>query len=339
MQAELGANKIEEASATHKLAWAAIAKAVGFGIEKLELGSVVGLVVGHVVDAGFDRLSEYLGSDHQARSKEAAASSANETGAALIANTDETVRRRLSILNERLVQTRAEANQLAGVGAMLRERDAEGALTKGQLYKGQSTAQHVSQFKDALDRYSDVCRAIAATSTQMGPSLAASFDALKMNYVKQRATKSGDLTYRVDYAVAWDLGSDDRYARETFRVFEPAISGFDRVSQPMREFITHRKLSDYAADANVSVRVNCKQGGHVVIERRVGEEPTFKDFEGLRRCELQCVVPRDSGICSRSTSDDQQTSGLTFEPQPINASASISARFVCFISTVSTPLP
>jgi len=49
----------------------------------------------------------------------------------------------------------------------------------------------------------------------------------------------------------------------------------------MREFIAHRKLSDYAADADLAVRVNCKQGGYVIIEKRVGEEPTFKDVQGI----------------------------------------------------------
>src|SRR6185312_12266464 len=36
VHAELGANKVEEASTAHKLAWTAIGKVVGFGIEKLE---------------------------------------------------------------------------------------------------------------------------------------------------------------------------------------------------------------------------------------------------------------------------------------------------------------
>jgi len=139
----------------------------------------------------------------------------------------------------------------------------------------------VSQFQEALNQYDDVCRAIAATSTQIEPSLGASFNALRMNYLKQRAAKSEDLTYHVDYAVAWDLGTDESQGRETFRVFEPTISGFDRISEPMRQFITRRKLSDYARDANVSVRVNCKQGGYVVMERRVGTEPVFKQVEGI----------------------------------------------------------
>lgn len=279
VQAELGANKVEEASATHKLAWSAIAKAVGFGIEKLELGSVVGLVVGHVVDAGFDRLSEYLGEDHQAKSKEAAANSASESGAALEATTDETVRRRLGVLNGRIDRSRAEAGQLAGVSAMIREGQAQQTLAENRPYESKSTAAHINEFKDALGRYSDACRALAATSTQIEASLKSSFDALRMNYLRERAAKTSDLAYNVEYAVAWDLGTDDSNGRETFRAFEPKISGFDRVSEPMRNFITHRRLSDYAADANVTVRVNCKQGGYVVIEKRPGADPTFKEFQ------------------------------------------------------------
>ena len=183
-------------------------------------------------------------------------------------------------MNDRLTATRAEVAQLAGIGAMNREEYAQEALAKNQRYKAESTATHVNQFKDALGRYSDVCRAIAATSIQFQPSLAASYNGLRMNYLKERASKAPDLTYRVDYGVAWDLGSEDSHGREAFRAFEPRISGFDRVSDPMRDFIVHRKLSDYAADANVSVSVSCKQGGYVLIEKKVGREPTFKELAG-----------------------------------------------------------
>ena len=281
VQAELVTNTVSEASSAAKLGWKAISKVVGAGLEKLEMGSVVGLVVGQVADLAFDRLEEYVGADPQAKSKEAAKASASEGGSELIAKTDELVKRRLSGLTTRLATTRAEAAQIAGSVAMYREGQAQEALASNQPYRPGSTSSLIHQFSDALDRYSDTCRAIAAASTQIKPSLTTSFNELRMRYLKERASKSSDLTYRVEYAVAWDLGSDESNGRETFRAFEPKISGIDRTSEPMREFIAHRKLSDYAADADLAVRVNCKQGGYVIIEKRVGEEPTFKDVQGI----------------------------------------------------------
>ena len=101
-----------------------------------------------------------------------------------------------------------------------------------------------------------------------------------MQYLKIRAHKSSDLTYRVDYGVAWDLGSDDSHGRETFRASGPKVSGVASVSEQMRVFLAHRKLSDYASDADVSVSVECKQGGFVVIEKKVGGEPLFTQVSG-----------------------------------------------------------
>ena len=184
-------------------------------------------------------------------------------------------------LNARLVKSREEAAQLAGMAAMQREEGAQDALASNKPYKHASTTRLVDDFRAALERYSNTCRAIAATATQLQPSLVASFNSLRMSYLSTRASKATDLTYRVDYAIAWDLGSEGTHGREVFRVFEPKISGVDRLSEPMRNFIAHRKLSDYAADARVSVRVNCNQGGYVIIEKSPGGEPEFKQVEGV----------------------------------------------------------
>jgi hypothetical protein len=254
---------------------------IGAAVEKLEMSSVVSLAVGTVAEMALDRLQEYVGQDPQANSKAAAGAAANEGASALIQTTEEVVKRRMTGLTTRLVKTRVEAGQLAGRMAMEREKVAQDALAKNRSYEHPSTATLMNQFRDALDRYSDTCRAIAAIATQIQPSLVASFNELRMNYLRARANKSSDLTYRVDYAAAWDLGGEDSHGRESLRVFEPKIAGFDRLSEPMRNFITHRKLSDYATDADVSVRVNCKQGGHVIIEKKVGREPTFYDVDGI----------------------------------------------------------
>ena len=88
------------------------------------------------------------------------------------------------------------------------------------------------------------------------------------------------MRHHVQYFAAWDLGSEASNGRETLRVFEPVVSGYSGVSEEMRGFIAHRKLSSFAEDADISVQLDCRQGGGVVIEKKVGKEPSFKTLEG-----------------------------------------------------------
>jgi hypothetical protein len=277
VQAELATNKMSEASTAGKLAWKALGAVIGKGIEGLEMSSVVTAAVGLVAEVAWDRLEELVLSDPRSGDKKAARGAAREMGSELVAATNRRVKLRMDALVTRHIETRTRLAQLAAREVMKREKAAQESLT-GQPYEHASTVDFVTEFGEAMDRYSEAVRAIAATATQLQPSLVVSFNELRMHYVRLRASKSSDLTYGVDYAAAWDLGSED--SQETLRVFEPRVSGFSNFSEPMREFIVHRKLSDYAADANVSVRVNCKQGGYVIIERTVGKDPTFKEFAG-----------------------------------------------------------
>lgn len=227
----------------------------------------------------FDHLKEYALEDHQGGAKEAASAAASEGGSDLVAATNLRVRNRMGPLVMRLAATRAIIRQLAGREAIVREDAAQQSLF-GHADEDVTTVAFVNDFRVALANYSDACRAIAATDAQLRPTLEASFDELRMQYLKMRAHRSSDRTYRVDYDVAWDLGSEDSRGRETFRALEPKVSGADHVSDHMRGFIAHRKLSDYASDANVTVAVERKQGGFVIIERKVGGEPVFTQVSG-----------------------------------------------------------
>ncbi|CAN5602982.1 hypothetical protein BH11MYX1_BH11MYX1_07840 [soil metagenome] len=280
VRGELEANKISEASSNSKLAWKALGAVIGKSVELLEMGSVVTAVVGLVADQAFDHLKDYVLEDHQRGAKEAAGSVASGSGSDLIAATNLRVKNRIGPLAMKLSATRASVQQLGGQSAMQRERVAQVSIASGTPHDHASIVEFVDQFREALRRYDDACRAIAATDAQLRPTMEASFNGLRMQYLKMRAKKSSDLTYRVDYGVAWDLGSEDSHGRETFRAFEPRVSGVSTVSEQMRGFIAHRKLSDYAADANVSVTVECKQGGFVIIEKRVGGEPLFTQVSG-----------------------------------------------------------
>ena len=280
VQDELEANTISEASTSSKLAWHALSTIVGKSVKLLEMGSVATLVVGLVAGKAFDRLSGYALEDHQKGAKQAAGRVASESGSDLIAATTLQLKQRIGPLVMKLSATRATVQELGGRSAMLREGDALASMARATPHDHASIVAFVDEFREALGRYSDACRAIAATDAQLRPTMEASFNALRMQYLKMRAHTSSDLTYRVEYGVAWDLGSEDSHGRETFRAFGPKVSGVSEISEQMRAFMAHRKLSDFAEDANVSVSVECKQGGFVIIEKKVGGEPLFTQVSG-----------------------------------------------------------
>ncbi|MEO6773001.1 MAG: hypothetical protein ABI467_08245 [Kofleriaceae bacterium] len=278
---ELAGNKSSERSPAWKALGVALGKGLDAAFEKLEMGSVATMAAGWVAEKAFDGIVELAVADHEATAKKAAGRTADEGGKELVAATNARVHARVGPLVNRLATTRAVARQLAGHGAMLREAAAQKSLaSKQQPYEHESTVTLMNDLRDALGRYDDAVRAIAATATQLEPRLVRSFDELRMSYLKMRADKSSDLTYRVDYFGAWDLGSEASHARETVRMFEPVVSGYSHVSEAMRGFIAHRKLSDFAQDADISVQLDCKQGGGIVIEKKVGKEPTFRSLVG-----------------------------------------------------------
>ncbi len=280
VKGELAANKESERSPAWKALGFALGKGVDAAFEKLEMGSVATLAAGWVVDKAFDGIVELVVADHEASAKKAAGTTASEGGAELVAVTNARIRDRVRPLANRLATSRALARHLAGVQAMHRQEAVQESLNNNRSYEHQSIGALMNDFRDALDRYNDAVRAIAATATQLEPKLVKSFNELRMNYLRMRADKSSDLTYRVEFFAAWDLGSEASHGRETLRVFDPVVSGYSHVSEAMRRFIEQRKLSDFAQDADISVQLDCKQGGGVVIEKKVGKEPTFRDLVG-----------------------------------------------------------
>lgn len=274
----------KEEEAERSPAWKALGKLVGLGVDKglelLEVGTIATAVVGFVADQAFDAIVDHGLEDHGAKAKKAHGAAAMENGAEAVAAVSSRVTNRITPLAVRLATTRAVARRLATADAMQREGVAQAKLHTGSSYEHVTTAVLMNDFRDALDRYNDAVRAIASTFTQLPSSLEKSFDDLRMNYLKMRAHKSSDMTYRIQYFGTWDLGSEASNGRETVRMFDPVISGYSGLSEEMREFVVHRKLSSFADDADISVQLECKQGGGVMIEKKVGKEPTFNELVG-----------------------------------------------------------
>lgn len=281
-EGELAANKESETSPFWKGFGLVLQKSLDKGVDRLEMGSVATMAVGWVAEKAIDGIVELAATDHEASAKKAAGTAANEGSKELVETTKSQVGRRVARLAIKLGIEREAARHVAGEQAMQRQDAAQESLNNSEgQYEHRTTVALMTDLEKALGRYNDAVRAITATAVQLESKLAKSFDELRMSYLNTRADKSSGLTYRVDFFGAWDLGSEDSRGRETLKVFDPVVSGYSHVSDAMRGFIAHRKLSDFAQDADISVQVDCKQGGGIVIEKKIGKEPTFRNPVGV----------------------------------------------------------
>lgn len=259
-------------------AWSALLTVLGKGFdhafEKLKYGSVVNMVVGWVVEHGFDLAINAITKDRGELLRRSQALVATDGAEDLVSLENAWVHEHLSLLMLRIEAKREVASQLAGIGAMDRISAAQSAPA-GEGYEPRTTPRTVAHFRDELDGYSDGVRALSALALQLEPSLERSFDSLRMHYLRAHAEKSTSGACRIEYQVSWDLGTEREH--DAMIVHNRLIAGYASPTEDMRTFIATRSLSQLAKVADISVQLDCKQGGGVVLEKRLAEQGGDKD--------------------------------------------------------------